>query len=540
NWKNGVPNEFMTAIIPSATSVTNQPVISSYEEFLDNPAKAFDVRLEENSHLILSDHARLEIYGGLIAETGAIFDAFNIPSNSTNSEVVFYQAQAEIQSRVDVSFANLSFANTVEEVVTNYPLVVHRNFDLSKAVLSFLDDSNKNGGKDYVQIESGGAITYTEGRVVGMIRHFIQEDATGMPVQLPVGTMDNNRWVRVEYESGPGPANQGYLEARFIPFSGTYDPFTDVDDFYSNVNFSGGIPDEDLVVNTLSEQGIWHIAPMAGGDGVKNGTVSLAFSTCGIPWIIAPQDVRMVARKPGETDWKILGNHVSPDEILPDVYWINRQGIPSLGDSQNPGYLAHTYWAMGSNHEINPLPIELVSFTATCAEDAILVQWTTATETNNSHFLLERAYSDGSFELIAHIEGGGNTSQLTEYMYNDQPANDGSVIYYRLSQYDFDGQYEVFAPIALECSNVLSEGGVNVFPNPASSYVTLETISPLQTQAIAEIYTLSGVLVLQQPMEVFPGLNTQSLRIEHLQQGLYLLKVTARDVNFGTRRLYVR
>ncbi|MBI5217670.1 MAG: hypothetical protein HY958_01900, partial [Bacteroidia bacterium] len=89
----------------------------------------------------------------------------------------------------------------------------------------------------------------------------------------------------------------------------------------------------------------------------------------------------------------------------------------------------------GSKTGKNPLPIELLSFTATCTQNqapspkpqepktknpAILLEWSTATETNNAYFTIERSSDAQNWELIATVNGAGNSNTVLNYSYTDQ------------------------------------------------------------------------------------------------------------------------
>lgn len=85
-----------------------------------------------------------------------------------------------------------------------------------------------------------------------------------------------------------------------------------------------------------------------------------------------------------------------------------------------------------------PLPVELVSFDASCDNDIPLLTWQTATETNNDHFVVEYAADGYNFQSLAEIDGAGTTTSPQNYQYRvELPGfNEG---YFRLKQVDYDG-----------------------------------------------------------------------------------------------------
>jgi len=111
------------------------------------------------------------------------------------------------------------------------------------------------------------------------------------------------------------------------------------------------------------------------------------------------------------------------------------------------------------------VPVELASFTAGINGGTIVLNWTTASETNNSGFAVERKKNNGSFEQIAFVNGQGTSTELNRYSYRDINLTSGRYTY-RLKQTDFDGTYsyskEVNAEISLPSVFSLEQN----YPNP--------------------------------------------------------------------------
>lgn len=97
------------------------------------------------------------------------------------------------------------------------------------------------------------------------------------------------------------------------------------------------------------------------------------------------------------------------------------------------------------------LPIELLSFEGSKKEDYNVLKWRTASEHNNSHFILERS-STGDYtekDVIGVINGAGNSTQLLDYDFVDTDAPE-SINYYRLTQVDYDGNFKQYGPISID------------------------------------------------------------------------------------------
>ena len=97
------------------------------------------------------------------------------------------------------------------------------------------------------------------------------------------------------------------------------------------------------------------------------------------------------------------------------------------------------------------LPIELISFEGVNDGNSNILTWVTATETNNSHFNLDRSLDMFNWIRIATIKGAGTVNTPNIYSVNDYETLNG-IIYYRLTQVDYDGRDEIFKVIYIDLS----------------------------------------------------------------------------------------
>lgn len=131
------------------------------------------------------------------------------------------------------------------------------------------------------------------------------------------------------------------------------------------------------------------------------------------------------------------------------------------------------------NYTYTTLPVELIHFNGFSDLDHVNLFWTTATETNNSHFDIERSYDGLNFHKISSLDGFGSSQSLIEYKYQDFDIKSG-VIYYRLKQFDFDGKYNY--------SDIIS---INV----DSDFSIIDHVIYYNGQNEARIYDLYGQLI---------------------------------------------
>lgn len=94
------------------------------------------------------------------------------------------------------------------------------------------------------------------------------------------------------------------------------------------------------------------------------------------------------------------------------------------------------------------LPIELTSFTAMATDYGFVFNWVTASEVENDYFTLEYSIDGVDFNEIDYVHGAGTTSETSEYEYRWDEAPKFDVVYFRLKQTDYNGEYSYSDVIA--------------------------------------------------------------------------------------------
>jgi hypothetical protein len=128
----------------------------------------------------------------------------------------------------------------------------------------------------------------------------------------------------------------------------------------------------------------------------------------------------------------------------PCVVSTNYYQIPGFG------YSGFSIFAPGGGG--TALPVELLSFTATCESDGVTLNWQTASEQNSDFFSVERSDDGINFDRIGVVRAAGNSNVLLSYNFLDR-SNEGALTYYRLTETDFDGQEYRSPIISTECDD---------------------------------------------------------------------------------------
>ena len=123
---------------------------------------------------------------------------------------------------------------------------------------------------------------------------------------------------------------------------------------------------------------------------------------------------------------------------------------------------------------VNPLPVELVAFTAQATPNgtAVRLSWTTASEKNSAAFEVERSPGGTVFARVGTVAAAGSSSMLQNYELVDEHLPAGTAtLYYRLRQVDRDGSF-TYSPLRTVARRAAPDE-LAVFPNPARGSATL-------------------------------------------------------------------
>lgn len=183
------------------------------------------------------------------------------------------------------------------------------------------------------------------------------------------------------------------------------------------------------------------------------------------------------------------------------------------------------------------LPIELISFNGTCRSNEIQLNWETATEKNNDHFIIEKSTNASDWSFLAKVDGSGTSLTTKKYRYYDKDVTN-NLVYYRLSQIDDVGSSEVFKPIYVSCEHS-SDNQLAVYPNPSSVELNILLNTGVASRnGRLKIMNLVGEVVLESGVEVNKGLNSFVIPLS-LSTGTYLICFDSEEIALPVQKIMI-
>ena len=250
------------------------------------------------------------------------------------------------------------------------------------------------------------------------------------------------------------------------------------------------------------------------GSGCVSGTPSaLVFNTSGTLY-----GVNITSAMGGV---KYNGSTVCNGTVAQCVTMINTQASWS-----NTGFTGLTtpalfFAAIPNSFGGSVLPIELISFTGKNEKAQNLLSWKTATETNNKGFDIETSKDGVNFQVLEFVKGRGTTSETQNYTFTHRLSkNESGILYYRLKQMDFDGQFEYSKIIVVRSEG--KQNSIAVYPNPSNG---LYTIVPNEKDEIEQISLMS---ITGQSIDV--NMQNNQLDLSNEPAGVYFLQVNGENI----------
>jgi len=171
------------------------------------------------------------------------------------------------------------------------------------------------------------------------------------------------------------------------------------------------------------------------------------------------------------------------------------------------------------------LPISLTSFTGKAVDKSVLLNWETASESNNDYFEVLKSSNGKSFTSAGILKGSGTTTSAKSYsLVDNNPA--AGTNYYQLVQYDFDGKSSKSDAIPVNSS--IANSSLTVYAAATSVNVSINSANA--TDGTLQIFDITGKKLNETKLSLTKGFNTLSLPLS-LNSGIHVINfITSAEI----------
>ncbi|MES2560730.1 MAG: BNR-repeat neuraminidase N-terminal domain-containing protein [Bacteroidota bacterium] len=371
-----------------------------------------------------------------------------------------------------------------------------------------------------VIVNAKDSLKLTSGRIItgNNINLTLGSSATSTGVLTGTGTVQGlfTRWINVTAATYAFPMISG-TNSRAATVAFTTAPTsggTLTVSFMTGTPGTTGLPVTDgaLSLDKVASEGVWSL--MA-GNALTGGTYTITANAQNIAGVSNLPGIALVSRTTNTAPWTAPGIRVTTTGTVSAMV-MSRTGLTVFGE-------------LGiASDASNVLPVKLISFTATAKTKDVMLNWATATETNNQGFEVEKSIDGRSFSKTgAFVKGAGNSKTMNNYALVDVDAfTKAKVLYYRLKQVDFDGAY-TYSPIVKVSAAAMGLNALSVFPNPYNTAYEVSFNALTEGVVAIEMTDLQGRVITSQSSTTAVGENTISMdNVSTVQAGIYFVRVT--------------
>jgi hypothetical protein len=161
-----------------------------------------------------------------------------------------------------------------------------------------------------------------------------------------------------------------------------------------------------------------------------------------------------------------------------------------------PAFAASNSGVSPNGFNLSVLPVVFNGFFVTRSNNNIVLNWSTAQESNSSNYEIQRSFDGTSWSSIGIMMGAGNSTTVQQYSFTDKNMT-AAVAYYRIKQVDLDGRYE-YSIIKSIRSN---EAAASTRIYAAGNTVNIEFNKEVKNPVTVRIVNMNGQVVGQRTFQ---------------------------------------
>lgn len=428
---------------------------------------------------------------------GNWLNSVGLPFSYGTSTVVFNKTSAaqSITRASGESFYNLTINNTfgtAPQITLAKPVTVYGTLTLTSGLVS-TTATNVLTMASGSTTSIGSSTSYVTGPMI-----YRKASSGASTLNFPVGKSTSYRPVELNVTHSSTSSAQYTVEAQ-----------------NSSAQALGYIIPP--TISHVSSQRYWQI-DRSGATNLTTATVRLYYATTGIDDQVTDFANLAIAKNVGSgTTWVDIGGTATANgngSILSGAFTTFSRF--TLANKTGGG---------------NPLPVELLKFTGKLNKQGeVDLVWTTASEQNTSHFIIQRSSNLKNFEDIASVNAKGYSNEITPYDAIDVKPLQGTS-YYRLIQVDRDGNENIYEPISIFVAPKISW---SVYPNPivgSEFNVTIEKSDAIKALDIS-LQDIQGRSIQTKTFNFEQGSTCKISLPRPMASGLYMIVITQGDETY--------
>ncbi len=268
---------------------------------------------------------------------------------------------------------------------------------------------------------------------------------------------------------------------------------------------------------------VWRVSEVnSSGGGTNVGAIDMRFDLTGQGAVTA-SELRLLIDTDNNNDFDDETPISGATSLGSNVYEFASVPGNATGLRNNRRFTLAT-----TNTSTTPLPIELRSFEVQAQEKNVAISWSTASETNNDFFTIQRSQDAQEFVDLFHIPGAGNSNEVLYYDTLDQQPLAGQS-FYRLKQTDFDGKFS-FSPIESIFRKVTNIT-FSAYPNPSSGMLNIRSDSNRDGVTRLSLLDVQGREHLNTNINFSTGTQIHQLNLPELPSGVYFVRLLGEGVS---------
>jgi hypothetical protein len=215
------------------------------------------------------------------------------------------------------------------------------------------------------------------------------------------------------------------------------------------------------------------------------------------------------------------------------IRWNGTQWVDHANDNLGPtGFVtssanvtAFSPFTLGA--DIAVLPLQLKEWNAKIQNAKVVLNWSTASEANTSHFEIQRSANGIDFTTVKKINAAGFSQLLTNYNAVDETPLTGKS-YYRLKMADRDFTFTYSSVATVFNESIHSV--LKIYPNPVTGNSAVLELKQLTNQVLqVSLFDASGKMAMNKPLTVSSNGLIRLDGLQLLTKGIYTVRVQAKS-----------